>query len=171
VVKTYRDLPSGKSVVNSFLFSRDLFGLARNGHYVNCAKTVTRATLYRLATDELAALLKIDGELQFKFLARLTHEIRASQRRALLVSRRDAAGRLAMFLTWMTEHLEKPVAELRVIPLPMLRTDIAGFLGLSLESVSRASAELQERGLVKFESQHLVRILDGAKLARLAASV
>ena len=48
VVKTYRDLPSGKRTIGAFLFARDLFGLAENGRYINCAQAVTRVTLYRL---------------------------------------------------------------------------------------------------------------------------
>ena len=53
----------------------------------------------------------------------------------------------------------------------MSRSDIANYLGLSLESVSRAAAELERRGIVKFESRHLARILDPARLARLSAAV
>jgi len=57
------------------------------------------------------------------------------------------------------------------VPLPMSRSDIANFLGLSLESVSRASAELERRGIVKFESRHVARILNPARLAKLSAAV
>ena len=46
-----------------------------------------------------------------------------------------------------------------------------GFLGLSLESVSRAAAELQRRGLIEFQGRHAARILDPVRLAKLAAAV
>jgi CRP/FNR family transcriptional regulator, anaerobic regulatory protein len=171
VVKSYRDLASGKRVVAGFWFPRDLFGLAENGRYVNTTQAVTRVTVYRLPLDELIRLLKIDGELQFRFLVKVTHELRESQRRTILLNRRDAAGRLAMFVSFMAEEVEGPHTGIRLVPLPMTRSDIAGFLGLSLESVSRAAAELQRRGLVKFENRHLARILDPAAFARLAAAV
>src|SRR5262245_47827092 len=48
VVKSYRELPSGKRIIGAFLFARDLFGLAENGRYLNSAQTVTRVVLYRL---------------------------------------------------------------------------------------------------------------------------
>ena len=171
VVKSYRELASGKQNVAAFLFTRDLFGLAANGRYVNSTQAITRVTLYRLPVDALAVLLKHDGDMQFAFLTKVTHELRESQRRAILVNRRDAAGRLATFIAWMGERREHSANDGRVVQLPMTRSDIAGFLGLSLESVSRAAAQLERRGLVKFEGLHLVRIVSTAGLARLVAAV
>ena len=169
VVKCYRELPSGKRSVCAFLFERDLFGLAENGLYVNFAQSVTPVTVYRLPLTELANLLKHDGELQFHFLAKVTHELRDAQQRTLLLGRRDAAGRLAMFLAMMAEH-SRPGPSTPIIDLPMTKSDIAGFLGLSLESVSRASAELERDGLATFEGRHQARILDGPRFSRLVAA-
>jgi CRP-like cAMP-binding protein len=171
VVKSYKDLPSGKRVVGAFLFPRDLFGLAENGKYVATAQAITRVTLYRLPVDALTELLMHDPGLQFQFLAKVTHELRDSQRRAILINRRDAVGRLAMFLTLMRQHAPREAEGDLDVPLPMSRSDIANFLGLSLESVSRAAAELERRGIVKFEGRNLARIVDSARLARLSAAV
>ncbi len=171
VVKSYRDLRSGKRIVSAFLFARDLFGLSENGRYVNATQTITRVTLYRLPVDGLAVLLKHDGDMQFGFLAKVTHELRESQRRAILITRRDAAGRLAMFIALMAERVDRAATGARVVPLPMTRSDIAGFLGLSLESVSRAAAALERRGLVTFDGRHAARIINPAGFARLAAAV
>jgi len=169
VVKTYRELRSGKRALNAFLLPRDLFGLAERGRYVNCAQAVTSVILYRLSISQLTLLLKHDADLQFQFLTKVTHELREAQRRAVLVTRRDAAGRLAMFIQLMAERRDRLTLREREVPLPMSRTDIADYLGLSLESVSRAAKELRRRDLVKFETPHLVRILDVAGLAEVAA--
>ena len=168
-VKCYRELPSGKRVVGAFLFARDLFGLAENGRYMNTAQSITPVTLYRLPMTDLTVLLKHDANLQFKFLSKVTHELREAQRRAILMGRRDAAGRLAMFLAAMSDR--DPAAAADGVALPMTRSDIAGFLGLSLESVSRASAELERRRLVKFEGRHLARILDAPRFGKLVTAV
>jgi CRP/FNR family transcriptional regulator, anaerobic regulatory protein len=168
-VKTSCVLRSGSRFVSAFLFARDLFGLAENGLYVNRAQTITPVTLYRLPMRELTVLLKHDADLQFHFLAKVTHELRESQRRAILVSRRDAVGRLAMFVVLMSKRLAQDSEP--HVPLPMTRSDIADFLGLSLESVTRAAAELERRRLVKFETRHLAQIVDATKLAKLAAAM
>ena len=170
-VKSYRDLPSGKRTIGAFLFAKDLFGLAENGKYVATTQAITRVTLYRLPIDALTELLMHDPALQFQFLAKVTHELRDAQRRAILINRRDAVGRLAMFITMMRGELQHVAATDREVPLPMSRSDIASYLGLSLESVSRAAAELERRGIVEFESRHLARILDPARLAKLSAAV
>jgi CRP/FNR family transcriptional regulator len=170
VVKCYRELPSGKRVVCAFLFPRDLFGLAEYGTYVNSAQTVTAVTLFRLPLAELAHLLKHDGDLQFHFLSKITHELRESQRRSVLLGRRDAAGRLAMFLSIMADHAPTESRHTPFIALPMTRSDIAGFLNLSLESVSRACAELEREGIVTFKDRHCARVLNGPRFSRLVAA-
>jgi len=167
-VKSYRELPSGKRVVCAFLFERDLFGLAELGQYVNSAQAVTAGIAYRLPLEELARILKQDSELQFQFLMKVTHELRESHRRAVMINRKDAPGRLAMFIAMMHQRLS--TGDHRV-PLPMSRSDIAAFLGLSLESVCRAAADLERRNLVKFEGRHVAIITDPARLARLVATL
>jgi CRP-like cAMP-binding protein len=170
-VKCYRELPSGKRALCAFLFAKDLFGLAEQGRYLNSAQAIGPVTLYRFPLNHLTFLLKQDAELQFKFLAKVTQELRESQRRAILISRRDATGRFAMFLALMSERADKCARDRHEVPLPMSRSDIADFLGLSLETVSRATADLERRGLVEFENRHLARIIDRARLSKLAAAV
>jgi CRP-like cAMP-binding protein len=170
-IKSYRDMPSGRRSVCAFLFSRDLFGLAERGRYLNTTQAVTQTTLLRLPMRDLAHALKMDGDLQFEFLTKITHELRESQRRATLITRRDAPGRLAMFLMLMAERVAIGIRPTHVIPLPMSRSDIAAFLSLSLESVSRAAAVLEHRMLVKFEGRHAVRLTNPDGLAKLAAAV
>jgi CRP-like cAMP-binding protein len=170
-VKSYRELPSGRRVIGSFLFPRDLFGLAQKGHYVNTAQTISPVTLYRFPLNELVAMLKQDGEMQFQFMLKVTHELREAQRRAILLGRRDAPGRLAMFVSLMADEPSSFSRETRVVSLPMTRSDMAAFLGLSLESVSRAAAELRRRGLIEFEGRHAARITDPIRLAKLSAAV
>lgn len=170
-VKCYKHLPSGRRTLCAFLFSRDLFGLSEDGHYLNTAQAVSDVTLYRLPLEELAHLLRQDGDLQFQFLSKITHELRESYRRTILVGRRDAAGRLAMFLALMAARLAPGTLDTHEVPLPMSRADIADFLGLSVESVSRAAADLERREIAVLEGRHRARIVDRAKLIKLAAAV
>jgi CRP-like cAMP-binding protein len=169
VTKCYRDLRSGKRALCAFLFSRDLFGLAHDERYVNTAQAATDVVLYRLPRPELAGLLRQDGDLQFQFLSKIMHELRESQRRAILVSRRDAPGRLAMFLAALASR--QSAASDALLALPMTRTDIADYVGLSLESVSRAAAQLERKGIARFPGRHCACILDRGRLAKFAAAV
>ena len=124
VSKSYRELRSGRRSVVGFLFADDLFGLAENGNYVNTVQAVTSVTLYRIPVDTLTGILRQDAELQFQFLCKVTHELRDSQRRAIAIARRDAVGRLAMFVRMLKENMAS--ASIRgTVSVPMTRADMA----------------------------------------------
>jgi CRP-like cAMP-binding protein len=170
-IKCYRDLQSGKRALCAFLFSRDLFGLSEDERYVNTAEAATEVVMYRLPLDQLMTLLRRDADLQFQFLSKILHELRESQRRAILLNRRDAPGRLAMFLALMAARQGSAAAHDVKVALPMSRSDIADYTGLSLESISRAAAELQRQGIAAFEGRHSACILDRGRLSKLASAV
>ena len=169
-LKSYRDLPNGKRRVMAFWFRDDIFGLAENGRYVNTVQAIMPTVCYRLPLSSLVAILLQDAHLNFNFLLKVTHELRESQQRMILVGRRSARGRLATFLTLMEASPLSPRIP-GTIYLPMSRTDIANYLGLSLESVSRATRELSNDGIVKFVGPHAVRVIDRRRLNRLVADV
>ena len=170
VVKAFRELPSGKRRVSSFLFPGDMFGLAENGRYTGSARTITPVTVYRFNMETLSAVLRRDAELQFQLFSKVTDQLRASNRRAILLGRRDAAGRFAMFLAMLLRHPPCTPAS-TTIPLPMSRSDIADYLGLSPEAVSRATRSLTSDGIVSFHDRHTVRIRDRAAFDRLVAEI
>ena len=160
IVKSFRDLPSGKRRVMTFLFADDVFGLAQSGRYMNSAQTITPVTLYRIRIATLADALRRDADLAVQFLCKVTHELRGALRHTLVVTRRDALGRVTMFLHLLEQdsHLGKDSS----IEVPMSRLDAANYLGLSLEAVSRALSELERSGVIAFEGRRIVRVLDRA---------
>ena len=169
LVKSFRDLASGRRRIVTFLFPRDMFGLAETGRYVNTTKTITRSLIYRIPSETLTAALRRDAELQFRFLCKVTEKLRDAQRQAIVLGRRDAIGRLAMFFKML-----EPDATRRhhdgLIPVPMPQTDIAEYLGLSAQAVSRASRALAVRKIVAFEGDHSVRVKDRAGFESLVAA-
>ena len=173
VVKSYRDLSSGKRQITAFLFPGDVFGLAENGRFVNTTQAITRAMVYRIPIDALKDLLLRDADLQFRFLCKVTHQLREAQRHTISVTRHTAAGKFAMFLKMLErdEHSRSEPSAPRALLVPMTRTDIADYLGLSPEAVSRTTSRLVRRGILAFPDRHRVRILNPVELDRLAAAV
>jgi CRP/FNR family transcriptional regulator len=170
IVKTFRDLPSGTRHVAAFWFARDLFGLADAGKYAYSTETVTAATLHRIPVDALTDALLGDGRLQFQFFLKVVHEFREAQRMRVALARRDAPGKVAAFID-MLDRQGAATEPDREIAVPMTRSDIAGFLGLSPEAVSRATRELVRRRLVAIPNRHTVRVLDRARFDRLVAKL
>ena len=168
VVKSVRDLPSGKRRVMAFLFPGDVFGLAEGGHYVNSTQAVTDSSICRILREALVETLRRDRELEVQFLCKVTHELRELQRQQIVVTRRDAPGRIAMFLRMLDQQRRK---DGNAIDIPMSRSDIAQYLSLSPEAVSRATASLEHDGIVSFPSLHTANVLNRARFERLAAAV
>jgi len=75
-----------------------------------------------------------------------------------------------MFLAMMRKQQRKKATR-ELIPLPMSRSDVAAFIGHSLEAVSRATTELKTQGIIAFQGAHLVRVLDPVRLDKLASDV
>jgi CRP/FNR family transcriptional regulator len=169
-LKAFRDLPSGKRRVMSFLFAGDLFGLSEHGRYLNTVQALTKSVCFCIPREQLVAVLRRDSELEFHFLCKVIHELRALQLRSIIMGHRSASGRVAMFLTMLEKHLPDDSPR-HVLPLPMSRADIAGYLGLSPEAVSRAAKELVAAGVIAFSGGKEVRILDRKRVERLAADV
>ena len=168
VVISYAELASGQRRVAGFRFHADIFGLADNGRYVNTTRAVTAVTVFRIPADAFTAILQHDAELAFQFLCKAVDVTRHAQRKAIIVARRDAVGRIAMFLDLLRQMTGDPRASR--IDLPMTRTDIGGFLNLTPESVSRACRRLAADGLVEFEPR-AARISNRRRFDELVANV
>jgi CRP/FNR family transcriptional regulator len=169
-VKSFRDLPSGRTRIAAFLFAHDLFGLAEAGHYVNTVQAMTASTVYRIELCALADAFQRDSELELRFLCKAIHELREAQHHTIVVGQRHAVGRVAMLLRMLERQTAHCPGEKGVL-IPMTRSDIANYLGLSLEAVVRASRRLERHGIVHFIDRHHARILDRARFESLARPV
>ena len=166
VVKSYRDLASGRRRIAAFLFARDLFGLAEGGYYVNTVQAITALRVYEIDVQVLTELFRHDPDIEFQFLCKIIHVLRAAQHHNIIVGRRDAVGRLAMLLRLLQQQ-NHPRGH-RDVPIPMTRSDIANYLGMSLEAVVRASRRLERQGIVAFANRHQARIIDSQRFEALA---
>jgi CRP-like cAMP-binding protein len=167
LVISFKELPSGRRRVAGFRFQADIFGLADQGRYVNSTRALTAVTLYEIPIDAMAEVLKQDAELEFQFLCKVVHEMRQAQRQILILARRDAKGRIAMFVDMLRNA--RPSDDPAAVDLPMNRSDIADFIDLAPESVSRACARLRQDGIMAFE-RRAARILDHERFDALVAA-
>jgi CRP-like cAMP-binding protein len=169
VIKSFRDLPSGRRRIAAFFFARDLFGLAKAGHYVNTVQTITPVRAYELDVHVLAGLFRSDAELELQFLCKTIHVLRETQHHTIIVGRRDAVGRVAMLLRLLQRQSAPPDGP-GDVPIPMTRSDIASYLGLSLEAVVRACRRLERQKIVDFVGRHHARIIDRQRFEALAVN-
>jgi len=169
VVKSYKTQEDGSPHIAGFLFPDDLIGLAEEGTYINTAEAITAVSAYRIPTSALEARLRKNAALEYNVICKLCHELREAQRHAFLLTRRHALAKVGLFLE-MLESLQAGRGEhTDEIYLPMTRTDIGNYIGISLEAVSRSLRALAARGIIGLRNRHHVKILDRARLAAVVA--
>jgi CRP-like cAMP-binding protein len=116
----------------------------------------------------LENLLREDNELNLLLLLKVCHELREEKRHALLLGQRSAVQRLAMFLAALRQQRAAPRAVARSLYLAMSRRDIADYVGLTGEALSRAFAGLVRAGIVSFIDRRRLRIIKPHALASIA---
>ena len=168
VVKAFSTGADGREHIHAFLFGDDLLGLSDDGRYFNSAEAVTPVTAYQLPTAKLQSHLRKDAGLEFHVICKLCQELRQAQRHAFLVAKRDAVSKLAMFLQ-LLEDLQAGRGEpTNEIHLPMDRTEIAEFVGMSLAAVSRSFKKLTAIGVIELRNRQHVKVKNRAAFDGLA---
>ncbi|MBU2166750.1 MAG: helix-turn-helix domain-containing protein [Alphaproteobacteria bacterium] len=152
-VRVFKRLPNGRRQIIGFLFRGDFLGLAVGDTYVFTAEAMEPSSVCRFRKAAFRALIQDDPPLEHALLNRTTHELAAAQNQMLLLGRKTAIERLASFLLDLPSHdLSRP-AEAGHVRLPMSRGEIADYLGLTIETVSRVLTRLKTQGVIRLVSQ------------------
>jgi CRP-like cAMP-binding protein len=106
-----------------------------------------------------------DADLALHIIDKLCHELCQAQRHASLLAQRHALSKLAIFLQ-LQERIE-PIDKAPEIYLPMNRSSIAGYVGMTLAAVSRGFRALETRGVIEFTDRRHVKIVDHKALQML----
>ena len=171
VVKAYRQDRNGTEQIAAFLFPEDLFGLAQEGRYANSIKTLTPVAAYRIPITALRSRLLADAALEFHVIAKLCQELRQAQRHAFLLANKRTLSKLAIFLQ-MLEQLQAAKGETTTeIYIPMDRSDMAKYVGVSLAALSRAFRTLTTRGILQSRNRRHVKVIDRGAFDMLVSNV
>jgi CRP/FNR family nitrogen fixation transcriptional regulator len=162
VLRTCKLLPDGRRQVEDFLFPGDFFGLETRGEHSFAAEAITAATVVRYSRPRLAATAATDSRLAARLLDVTLEQLGKVHNRLMLLGRKTAEEKLATFLLEMLER--SPDADADAIDLTMSRTDIADYLGLTIETVSRTFSMLKHEGAIALLSAQHVVILDQGAL-------
>jgi len=168
VVSAYMKTPDGSEHMVAFLLPDDLFGLAAEGRYTNSAKAITAVSAYRLPVTALRRRLTKDAELEFHVICKLCQELRQSQRHAFLLSQRSAVIKIAMFVQMIEQIQNAGDEQTAEVNVPMDRSAIGEYTGLTLSAVSRAFRSLTTRGIIRVRNRRHVRIIDRPAFEKIA---
>lgn len=168
-VRTVFPGSEGDDQVIGFHLPSELVGLdaiSANAHQCD-AVALERTSVCALPLGRLERLAAEIPALQRQFHVMISRQISHDHRHLVAVGRRTARERLALFLHALSERLESGGYSGVDFHLSMSREDIANYLGLALETVSRLLTKLAEEGVIRVERRR-VRIVDPDALARIA---
>jgi CRP/FNR family nitrogen fixation transcriptional regulator len=165
VVRTYRILSDGRRQVAEFFLQGDVFGLEAGEDHRISAEAVIDCELVSIRRSQLAERAMTDSPTGHKLWSLTLHHLRRSEEHMLVLGRKNALERVATFLLEMAERASGGEA----VDLPMSRQDIADYLGLTIETVSRTMTQLQDDGMIVLPSCRHVVLRDRRGLMDLAA--
>src|SRR6266540_2153613 len=163
-VRIYKILNDGRRQVGGFYLPGDIFGLEVGDEHHLSAEAISDSTILVIKRSALIALANRDadvGRQLWTFTARALDRV---QNHMLLLIR-SAQERVACFLLEMAERLSTTEA----MELPMSRQDIADYLGLTIETVSRTLTQLETRSTIALTTSRRIVLRNRAALCRLNA--
>jgi CRP-like cAMP-binding protein len=161
-VRTYKVLADGRRQVGGFYLAGDTFGLETDAEHAFSAEAISECKLLVIKRSALVALAARDYDVACQLWALTGAELRKVQDHILLLIK-NAEERVAAFLLEMAERV--PVGA--TVELPMSRQDIADYLGLTIETVSRTLRHLESASTIQFSSSRRIVLRNRSALARL----
>jgi CRP/FNR family transcriptional regulator len=164
----FRVLADGRRQVMGFAYPGDIVGLGVDDEYTMNAQAVKPTRVRCLSIASLRQSAASDPVLGLKLYEAMARELAATRDLMLTTGQRSAMERVAGFLLAFSRRNQRNGQDPGTIDLPMTRTDIGDFLGLTIETVSRTFTKLKLMRLIELPQSNHVELLDIDRLEDLA---
>jgi len=161
-VRTYKILSDGRRQIGAFYLPGDVFGLEIGEEHALSAESICNCTIAVIKRSSLSKLAKGDNGVAQALWSLTARELQRVQKHVLLLVR-TAQERVASFLLEMADR----TAGVGSVELPMSRQDIADYLGLTIETVSRTLTALEGQAAIALPSARRVQLTNVRELRRL----
>lgn len=168
-LKTYTVTEDGREQVTGFYLPGEIFGMdgMGSGSHTNSAKALETAAICEIPFHQLQELSHSISGLQKNLFQVIGKEINYEQQLITLLSKNSAEQRIASLLVSVSARNNRRRLSELSFRLPMSRTDIGNYLGLTVETVSRVFGRFQKLGLLAVDNKELT-ILDLDRLHGIA---
>ncbi len=161
-VRTYKVLVDGRRQIGAFHLPGDIFGLETGDEHALSAEAITDCKITVIKRSALMALAARDNEVAREMWALTARELQRVQEHSLVLIK-SAEERVAGFLLEMAERVSAGGA----VELPMSRQDIADYLGLTIETVSRTLKLLEDAAAIEVAKRRRILLRNRSALRRL----
>ena len=156
VVRTCRFLSDGRRQIDAFHGEGAVFGFEAGAEHRMSAEAITDCTVIAYRRRGLEAMVSQDDQLGRWFFSHALNAMASAREHSLLLGRGSAAQKISAFLLEVAEREDGA----SVVELPMSRQDIADYLGLTIETVSRTLSQLDRDGLIGLPTARRVVLKD-----------
>ena len=168
-VKLYKLLPDGRRHITGFMFPGDFLGISVDEEHAFTAEALEDSQLCWFPRSRFDEFADTHADLERELYRLAAHELAAAQAQMLLLGRKTAEERLASFFTALIERAERRGGgRVIAVSLPMSRSDIADYLGLTKETVSRILAVLKRKRVIRLAALDRIEVLDRDRLESIA---
>lgn len=169
VVKLTKTLSDGRQQIVGLQFAPDFLGRPFRSESAISAEAATDVSLCSFPRSAIETMISASPELEHRLYQQALRELDEGRDWMVILGRKTAAEKIASFLLMIARHID-PNADLSresaAVDLPLTRADIADFLGLTIETVSRQLTKLRADGVIAIENNRRVTV---PKLSRLEA--
>ena len=169
VARLYKLLPDGRRQVIGFALPGDFLGVSPSDRYSFSADAIDTVTACRLSREAFTHFIEQRSHFLLRINEFAARELMLAQEQMLLLGRRTAEEKVAAFLVGWRERLAQIGDVRETISLPMSRQDIADYLGLTIETVSRTLTRFEREKMLVIVTGG-VRLLDSPRAEALAAA-
>lgn len=168
-LKLYKLLPDGRRQIMGFMLPGDFIGISLDGEHAFTAEALQRTRMCRFSRSRFSEFAEDHPSLEREVYKLAAHELAAAQAQVVLLGRKSAIERIASFLLDLLKRQQQHEGTTHnIVDLPMSRSEIADYLGLTKETVSRVFAELKKRRLMRLVTLNRVELLNRECLAEMA---
>ncbi len=163
-VRVYKILDDGRRQINGFYLPGDIIGIEASSEHHFSAEAVVKSRLLVIKRSAVLTLAARQSEIASELWSITARELDHVQNLMITLGRKNALERVAAFLLEMAKR-----ARSFTIELPMSRQDIADYLGLTIETVSRTFTQLENEQAIELPASRRVVLRNRNLLSRLNA--
>ena len=163
-VRTYKVLIDGRRQIGAFHLPGDMFGLETGDEHAFSAEAITDCKVIVIKRSAVIALAARDNDVARQMWALTARELHRAQEHNLILIK-NAQERVAGFLLEMANRVSGDAT----VELPMSRQDIADYLGLTIETVSRTLTLLEKSAAIDVPTSRRIVLRNRTALSRLNA--
>lgn len=173
VIKLSKTLADGRQQIVGLQFAPDFLGRPFKAESALNAEAATEVSLCSFPKASIERMMKESPELEHRLLVQTLKELDEARDWMVTLGRKTASEKVASFLLLIARNIDPagPAPQKEVVfDLPLTRADIADFLGLTIETVSRQMTILRKDGVIAIENNRHVTVRDMERLGRRAGA-